>query len=323
VKQEGTGPRSSPEHRFAAALNRLVPEGALGVAVSGGPDSLALLWLVAAARPGRVRAATVDHGLRAESAGEAAVVADYCAQLGVPHDLLSVIVEPGASLQAQAREARYAALGDWAGRHALAAVATGHHADDQAETLLMRLARGSGVGGLRGIREERPLAGEVRLVRPLLGFRRAELEAVVEGAGWSAVDDPSNRDERHDRTRVRALLAANPWLDPERLARSAKALGDADDALRAQVRSLGPEHLESDPAGTWLRAVATVPAEVRRRLLRQALIAWDSRPSGPELDRVIAALNQERTVTIGSAMIAPVGGDWLVGPAPPRRRSGP
>jgi tRNA(Ile)-lysidine synthase len=323
VTQAGTGLRLSPEDRFAAALDRLVPEGVLGVAVSGGPDSLALLWLAAAARPGRVRAATIDHGLRPESAGEAAVVAGYCAQLAVPHDTLRVTVAPGASLQAQAREARYAALGDWAQRHALAAVATGHHADDQAETLLMRLARGSGVGGLRGIREERLLAGKVRLVRPLLAVRKAELKAVVKAAGWFAVDDPSNGDERHDRTRVRALLAANPWLDPERLARSARALGDADDALRAQLHSLGSEHLESQPAGTWVRAVATVPGELRRRLLLQALEAWDSRPSGPELDRVIASLSQGRTVTIGAAMIAPVGGDWRVGPAPPRRQSHP
>ena len=305
------------------ALDRLAPSGTLGLAVSGGPDSLALLLLSASARPGQVRVATVDHGLRAESAAEAALVAACCAELGVPHEVLTVTVARGASLQAQAREARYAALADWAERHGLAAVAAGHHADDQAETLLMRLARGSGVGGLRGIREERRLRGGIRLVRPLLTFRKAELVALVEAAGWEAVNDPSNADERHDRTRVRALLAANPWLNPERLARSANALGEADEALDEQLHMLASAHLEPDASGAWIRAVYTVPREMRRRLLLMALELFSTCPSGPELDRVMAALGEGRTVTIGAALVSRRGGSWRVEPAPPRRSVAP
>src|SRR3954466_8445661 len=110
--------------------------GLLGVAVAGGPDSLALLLLAEAAFPGRVRAATVDHRLRPESAGEAAFVARICADRGVPHDILEAsVARAGEGLQAAAREARYAALAAWMRERGLAWLLTAHHADDQAETL--------------------------------------------------------------------------------------------------------------------------------------------------------------------------------------------
>ena len=305
---------------FLKVLDRLDPEGSLGVAVSGGPDSLGLLLLASAARSGRVKAATVDHGLRSESAAEAAQVAACCSEIGVPHEVLTVAVAPGASLQAQAREARYAALGEWAEREGLAAVATGHHADDQAETLLLRLARGSGVQGLSGIREDRPLQGSVRLIRPLLPFRKAELIAMVEAAGWSAVDDPSNRDERHDRTRVRALLAANPWLDPERLARSAAALGEVDEALVQGVQQAKERHWSADADGISLRDVSLLPKELLRRLLLSAMEKMGTRPSGPEVDRLVAKLEDGRAATLGGAKVTPSAGDrWRVALAPPRR----
>src|SRR4051794_11359983 len=145
--------------------------GLLGVAVSGGPDSLALLLLSEAAAPGRVRAATVDHGLRAESGSEAAFVARLCAERGIPHATLAVEVSrSGKGLQAAAREARYVALGGWMLRDGIGTLLTAHHADDQAETLLMRLNRGTGLGGLAGIRAAAvfPQGGEnARLCRPL------------------------------------------------------------------------------------------------------------------------------------------------------------
>ncbi|WP_197976342.1 tRNA lysidine(34) synthetase TilS [Sphingomonas sp. CFBP 13720] len=139
------------------AVTRLVdpptPDRPLALAVSGGPDSMAMLALATAAFPGSIVAATVDHGLRADAADEAAMVARWCAAHAVPHATLTADRPPaGASLQAQARRLRYALLGDWALHTDATALATAHHADDQAETFLMRAARASGPAGLAGIR---------------------------------------------------------------------------------------------------------------------------------------------------------------------------
>ena len=172
----------------------------LGLAVSGGPDSLALLLLANAAFPDCVEAATVDHGLRAESRDEALYVGEICAGLSCPHAILSVAVPDGAAgLQAEARRVRYEALADWAAERGIAAVATAHHADDQAETLLMRLQRGSGIAGLSGIRATRH-QGDLAILRPVLGWTKAELTQIVRQSGIEPVDDPSNRDPRFDRT---------------------------------------------------------------------------------------------------------------------------
>lgn len=201
------------------------------MAVSGGPDSLALLLLANAALPGRVEAATVDHGLRPEGAQEAAQVARICAAIGVPHDVLRVEVGAG-NLQSRAREARYAALGEWMAQHEIGALATAHHADDQAETLMMRLNRGSGLAGLAGVRATGLVPGTLHvLLRPLLGWRRAELADIAAQSGFAAVHDPSNADERFDRVRMRNALAAADWIDPAALSRSAQLLGEANAAL--------------------------------------------------------------------------------------------
>src|SRR5437764_4496837 len=141
--------------RFCADLDALIARDArIGVAVSGGPDSLAWLWLAAAARPGRVEAATIDHGLRAEARDEAAMVADVCDRLGIRHATLTARWSelPETAIQERARNQRYRLLGYWAEERGLDVLATAHHAEDQAETVLMRLSRGSGVRGLAGIR---------------------------------------------------------------------------------------------------------------------------------------------------------------------------
>ncbi|MEO9671010.1 MAG: tRNA lysidine(34) synthetase TilS [Marinomonas sp.] len=219
--------------RFAASLDRLeTGGGAVGVALSGGPDSIALLLLANAARPGKVHAATVDHGLRTESAQEAAFAAELCANLGIPHRVLYVDVASG-NVQANARAARYAALGEWAADSRLSALMTAHHADDQAETLLMRLNRGSGISGLAGIRESTRIPagggdGMPPLIRPLLSWRKTDLEAIVSEAGITPVADPSNEDERFDRARIRKAIADADWLDPVKMATSAQHLSEAD-----------------------------------------------------------------------------------------------
>ena len=298
--------------RFTADLDPLVPRDTrLGIGVSGGPDSLALLLLAAAARPGMVEAATVDHGLRRESRKEAAFVASICTRLGVAHHLLHAKVAPGASLQAQARTARYRVLGAWAIECDLGAVASAHHADDQAETLLMRLARGAGLSGLAATRRRRVLEPGVLLVRPLLDWRRSELGAIVAAADLTAVDDPTNRDPRHDRTRFRGLLADADWADPERLASSARWLADADEAIEWAMTDLVATRLSQDGQGIAIDP-AGLPRELQRRLLLAAFDRHDApRPRGPDLDRALAALTAGKKATLSGLKL--VGGErwWL------------
>lgn len=205
----------------------------LGIALSGGGDSLALLLLAQAAVPGRVQAATVDHQLRPESAEEARKSAEFCRQLNVPHHTLRVTVAPG-NLQAQARTARYDALAQWCNGEGLTALATAHHQDDQAETLMMRLNRGSGVSGLAAIRPRGKMPGsDVPVIRPLLSWNRAELRQIVDQKGWQPVDDPSNANAAFDRVRMRAALENAEWINPAGLARSASLLAGADAAIAA------------------------------------------------------------------------------------------
>lgn len=313
------GPPERALARFREDLDVLVgPDVRLGVGVSGGPDSLALLLLAAAARPGRVEAASVDHQLRADNAAEAAFVARVCAALGVPHAILKAEVAPGASVQAHARAARYRVLADWAIEQGLGAIASAHHADDQAETLLMRLARGAGLSGLSATRRKRVLEPGIDLVRPVLGWRRAELRAIVDSAGLVPVDDPANRDPRHDRTRFRGLLDRSDWADAERLALSARWLADAEDALEWAVDALAGSRIAATEKGFDLDP-RDLPRELQRRLL---LVAFDrmtgQRPRGPDLERAMRALGDGRTVTLGGLKLS--GGErWRVRGAPPRR----
>ncbi|WP_114967069.1 tRNA lysidine(34) synthetase TilS, partial [Alkalilacustris brevis] len=183
----------------------------LGVAVSGGGDSVALLLLVAdwaAARGVRLRAVTVDHGLREGAAQEAEAVARLCAELGIGHDILRWQGWDGqGNLQDAARRARQGLIAGWARDHGLAAVALGHTRDDQAETVLMRLARGAGVDGLSGMAPLR-LAVGLAWLRPLLDVGRAELRALLRARGVPWAEDPSNEDARFQRVRARRALEA-------------------------------------------------------------------------------------------------------------------
>ena len=308
--------------RFAADLDALVAPGTkLGVAVSGGPDSLALLMLAAAARPGQTEAATVDHALRPESRSEAEMVANLCRKLSIPHAILTLewATAPNRNLQARAREGRYALLGDWALGRALPAVATAHHLDDQAETLLMRLARGAGIGGLGATRTIRPLIDGVELVRPLLGWRKAELAELVGSAGVQPVDDPSNRDPRHDRVRMREWLKRADWADPERLAASAAWLNEADQALDWALAPLATTRITRAGA-TLVIDPADVPRELQRRLLLHAFAELGAaRPRGPELARALDSLRKGASTTL-SGLKLDGGATWRLRQAPPRRR---
>lgn len=313
--------------RFRHDLDALVAPGRkVGLAVSGGPDSLALLLLAVGARPTMIEAATVDHALRAESRAEAEFVARICDRLGVPHTILTAEWDetPDCALQERARLMRYRLLGDWANGRRLTALLTGHHLDDQAETLLMRLARGAGVRGLAGMRRVARVPGSaIEVLRPLLGWRRSELEALCAAAGLDPVRDPSNEDERFERVRIRKALEHFGFLDPEALAASAGHLADADTALdwAADVE--------------WHRAVAAhdgeiaykpsnAPAEIRRRVLRRAILALASEGAadlrGGEIDRIIAALEGGRRATL-RGVLCTGGAEWHFSAAPPRRLS--
>lgn len=307
-------------HRFAASLDTLVPADArIGVAVSGGPDSLALLLLIAAARPGRVAAATVDHGLRDAAASEASMVAEVCAALGVPHIILKADwpSKPSSNIQAAARDMRYRLLTQWAATNDMTSVATAHHADDQAETLLMRLSRGAGLSGLAGVRMRRPLAEGVTLVRPLLGWRKAALIEIVDEAGIVAVADPSNGDDSYDRTRVRRLLAEVDWLAPERLAGSASALADSEEAMNWAVDRIAAAHL-SKVSGVMALNPSGLPREIARRLVLRAFDQLGApTPRGPDLDRALTMLSQGRPASLSGLLLRP-GHPWTIAPEPPR-----
>lgn len=291
------------------------------MAVSGGGDSLALLLLAARAFPGQVAALTVDHGLRAAAVAEAAGVAAHCATLGVPHATLRWDgVKPRANLQAAARAARYRLMADWCAANGTVLLLTAHHADDQAETLLMRLQRGSGSAGLAGIRAARPLAPGVTLLRPLLGVRRAELAALVAAAGWTPVDDPSNADLRFDRVAARALLAQLPSLDVERLAGTAATLAQSEDALEwAAARAWAGAAAVTDDR--VLLDVEGMPDELVRRLVARAIATLNpaAAPHGPALAALQARLAGGGTATL--AGIKACGGDrWVFSRAPARRK---
>ena len=290
----------------------------MGVAVSGGPDSLALLLLAAEVLPGRVEAATVDHGLRPESADEARDVAAICGALDVPHEVLTVTLEPG-NVQSEARAARYAALSGWMDRRGLAALATAHHADDQAETLLMRLNRASGVAGLAGVRARGLVPGtELPLLRPLLGWRRAELAAIVEAAGIVAAQDPSNTDDRFDRARIRKAMAGADWLDIAALAESAANLADADAALDWAMRREWVECVTKDGLGVTYRPQAprAIALRVLARIVRE-LTGEEVR--GSAVARLFDTLLAGQPASIGSLVVRPMRGAWSCTPAPKRR----
>ena len=309
-------PSAELEGRFRADLERLAgrPAGRLGVAVSGGADSLALLLLASAACPGAVQAATVDHGLRPESAAEAESVADTCARLDIPHAVLRPATPLSGNLQSAARGARYALLEAWRSEQGLDWVLTAHHADDQAETLLMRLNRGSGVGGLAGIRRVNG-----RVLRPLLDWRRAELEAIVAEAGLEPIIDPSNRDEKFDRARLRRELEGAAWLDRRATARSAQALAEAEEALDWAAERLFADRSRVD--GDMLRLdPSELPAELLRRLLLRALRRVDphAAPRGEELSRLLATLDQGGGATLAGVKAGAEEGIWSFAPAPPR-----
>ena len=281
----------------AAAVRRLPPRdeqtAAFGIAVSGGADSLALLHLVAGwatrsrvPKP-RLHILTVDHGLRPGSAGEAQAVAVRARALGLEHATLRWIGDkPKTAIQAQARDARYQLIGDFAREHGLDAVFIAHTADDQAETVLMRLAHGSGLDGLAGM-QALSRRDDLVLLRPLLSVAKVRLLATLQAAGTTWIEDPSNQQRVFERIRVRAaapllgdlgLTAASIGRTARRLERASAALIAATEALLADQTFFQGFELGycRFPLARW----QSLPDEIRVRTLGRLLVMIGGQ-SGP------------------------------------------
>lgn len=301
---------------FTTAVQNLAGGNArLLLAVSGGPDSLAMLLLAHAAMPDRIWAATIDHQLRPEAAVEAEFVADLCANLAIPHSILLPSEPIMGNLQSEARKVRYALLQTRADADGCNYIATAHHADDQLETVLMRIARGSGIDGLAGIR-----AHQARIIRPMLAFTKAELEDVCAQTGVTPVRDPSNADNSFDRVAMRQWLASNPHpFDAHRAVRTATAFADAAEALEWMANSVFEDQVSRDSDGYTLNA-KDLPREIQRRLLLRVLdhIQPDYVPRGDAADRALGTLNEGGRQMLGNVLCE--GGDvWRFCVAPQRQ----
>ena len=275
---------------------------------------------------------SIDHGLRPEAASEIVLVESVCAALDVPFTAAQVTVSPG-NLQAKAREARYAALGQWAAQEGIGAIATAHHIDDQAETLLMRLARGSGLAGLAGVREWTHLPGsETPLIRPLLRFRKAELEDVVAAAGIAPARDPSNDNPAFDRVRVRQHLAEHEWLDAEGLAASAQHLAEGWRALEWYAELDWEEMVarEETPEGALqYRYYCNVPRAVQIETVRRIVSELGGMVSRSEAGTAADRLWRGENASLGGVLaradiekVAKIGVEmrvWRFSPEPARR----
>ena len=306
---------------FNAAIVRLLPgfadnDDILGLAVSGGPDSLALLLLAHEAFPERIAAATVDHQLRKEARDEALFVANLCVERGISHSILTPRIPIRGSIQAEARKARYSLLHGWMEHANVAWLATAHHADDQLETLVMRILRGSGLDGMSAIRARRG-----HIIRPLLDITKNQLVEFVQSHDIEAVDDASNQDQGFDRVRVRNALAGLEGFDVSLANHSAAALEDSRVALNWMVDGLAADHLSKTETGCIL-AKTDFPHEIQRRLVLKSIHICDPAlsPRGEQLERTIAALVAHQTTTIGN-ILCQGGAQWTFSPAPRRQNS--
>jgi tRNA(Ile)-lysidine synthase len=288
----------------------------IGIAVSGGADSVALMRLVAFWRQTRQQAGhvspdvvvlSVDHGLRAEAASECAAVAEWAMACGLSSETLVWRGrKPETGIQDAARRARYALLAGWAAkRSGRVAIATAHHIEDQAETILMRLRRGSGVDGLAGIRAVSERDG-VLLLRPLLDLTKATLVSFLDDIGATWIEDPSNEALAFERVRIRAARECRDrlGLSDDALALSARRMSRASEALEWATRDAMRLLLVEQPylrlGGFVWPSALDLPDEIVIRLLNRVLMACGGRGDGRHnyaadraaIERLAAAIRQ-------------------------------
>jgi tRNA(Ile)-lysidine synthase len=299
--------------------------------VSGGGDSLALMYLLAAHASARKRkppvVLTVDHGLRRTSSKDAQKVADWAQKVGLKAHILTWSGPiPKSGVEAAAREARYGLMGAWMTKHKIATLYVGHTMDDQAETFLLRLARGSGLDGLAAMRSLAPwpVPGFAKLMvaRPLLGITRSDLRAYLKSHGQAWLDDPMNDDDAFDRVKIRRAgkVLSGLGLTAPRLAAAAAHLGRARAALESMTDAVLAEAIAKPPrgqAGVLLNpAVLTAaPREVGLRALAALLMSVSGQAYRPRFDALERLFTRIAAGTLG-------GGATLhgchIGPAPQR-----
>ena len=303
--------------RFMDAVAQIIgtdTTDTIGIAVSGGPDSLALLLLAHHNFPSRISAATVDHQLRHAAADEARYVARICKERGIPHETLHPASPITGNIQSSARAERYRLLSNWATQAGCNWIATAHHAQDQLETLLMRLKRGSGVAGMAGVR-----ARNGNIIRPLLAFSKTELIAICTNAGITPIVDPSNDDTDFDRVRMRQWLSAGHPLGNDGPSRTAAAMADAAQALEWATADLAARRIECRRDFVAIN-VSELPHEFERRLLITGLLLLqpDITPRGASIENAIKTLLAGNTCMIGN-ILCKGGAIWHLCLAPPRR----
>ncbi|MBW8709176.1 MAG: tRNA lysidine(34) synthetase TilS [Alphaproteobacteria bacterium] len=287
--------------------------GALAVAVSGGGDSLALMHLLAGLAQARGTAPplvlTVDHGLHKSSGKNARQVTLWAKQVGLKaHVLTWTGAKPKSGIEAAAREARYRLMGEWLAKRKIAALLVGHTLDDQAETFLLRLARGSGLDGLAAMRAVAPwpvpgFAG-LALARPLLGFRREALRAHLKSLQQPWLEDPMNQDPAFDRVRIRGAMAAlaRAGLTPTRIAAAAAHLARARESLEIVTEAVLVRAVRAGTGGVLLdpAVLAAAPREVGLRALAAVLMAVSGQSYRPRFESLERLFDQIGSGTLGA-----------------------
>ncbi|KJZ18363.1 hypothetical protein TW80_15165 [Loktanella sp. S4079] len=284
----------------------------IGIAVSGGGDSIAMMHLAAAVLPReRLHVVSVNHGLRPEAADELALVKEQTEALGISHQTLYWKWTGEGNLQAAARDGRWNAIRDWAVQHSIRSVLIGHTVDDQAETVLLRLARGSGVDGLAAMTAQDQRDG-IQVLRPLLNMSRAELRLWLteNQIAWS--DDPSNDDRKYDRVKIRKMFdqLAEVGLSHKRLLQTADHMKAAHRSLQRAAHQFAAQHVVQEGGDLILSPDALeLDSEDTPRRVMAAALAWvASQPYKPRFENLCARVAQARAgqkVTLAGCVLIP------------------